>query len=163
MRAGWYAEAIFTVIQGWVGMTNPADFEWIVPGFADAIRACYASFQRSDYLLATFLLVAIHEKRQVTESTDGTRRDFGFRINVHEPKFAEMGLERFCLGDYDGEMGRADYASYIVLDGEPIAVWRARMTTSYDRNWVEVLPGADEQILDAVGTPPAAREACRAS
>lgn len=134
-------------------MTDPADFAWILRGFTDVVHACYAAFERSDYLLATFFLTALHDKRQVVQTGDGSEQDFGFRLDVHEPRFDEMGLLRFGLAKYDGGTGHAHFASWITLDGTAIAVWRARMTTSYDRNWIEILPGADGQILDTAGVP----------
>lgn len=154
IRSEGYAATILDIIHGRVAMTDTADFAEILAGFSEAVTACDSAFGCGDYLFSVFLLVAIYEKRQTVER-DGKQVDYGFRTNVAEPRFEEMGLERFAV-DTDEWHEPRPFESHtrILLDGREVAIWRSKMTTSWDRNWVEVLPGAEQCILDAIDLSP---------
>jgi hypothetical protein len=131
-------------------MTDEADFPVILAELSDVVAACYRTFSRSDYLLATFLLTAMHEKSQIVE--DGqVSHNHGFRMEYGTPEFDRMGLRRFTLGPYDGHVRPFESARTVQLDGMPVAIWRSKMTSSFDRNWIEVLPMAADLILEVTG------------
>jgi hypothetical protein len=49
----------------------------------------------------------------------------------------------------------------VTLDGTPVAVWRSKMTSSHNRNWIDLLPAAEDVIFDAIALGDAGREAYR--
>jgi hypothetical protein len=150
LRSEGYADTIFEVLCGRVRMTDSADFAEILAEFHEAVAACHKAFARPDYLFAVFLLTAAYERRQVVVR-DGAHLDYGFRLNVDNPQLDEIGLERFRLGPYMSNVAMYESARSVLLDGSEIAVWRSKMTSSYDRNWIDVLPHAEDAILDAAG------------
>lgn len=147
IRSSGYAACVLEILHGRVAMTDIADFRWILAEFSDVILACFQAFGRGDYLLAVFLLTAGYERRQVVER-GGHSADYGFRTNVGSMHFDQFGLERFTLVASDEHIAFG-YAKTLLLDGQPVAIWRSRMTSSFDRNWIEVLPVAEACILEA--------------
>ena len=160
VRSSGYAGTALEILHGRVGMTNVQDFAEILAEFHDVVAACYAEFSREDYLLAVFLLTALYERRQQVEH-DGKKLDYGFRTELARPEFETIGLKRFSIGPYDGETRSYEWAKTLCLDGKVVAVWRTKMTSSFDRNWIEVLPEAEARIFDAVKLSEAARTAYR--
>lgn len=156
IRSTGYAATVLEVLHGRAAMTDVADFAEILAEFHDVVSACYERLNRDDYLLAVFLLTALYEKHQTVEH-DGKQLNYGFRTDVSDAKFEHMGLERFSVRPFDGPTRSYEWAKIICLDGEALAIWRTRMTSSFDRNWVEVLPEAENRIFDAVQLPTAAR------
>jgi hypothetical protein len=157
IRSAGYAACILEILCGRVQMTDVADFAQILAEFAEPVEACHATFSRADYLLAVFLLTARYERGQAV-SRVGRDVDYGFRMDVGDPMFDRVGLTRFAVGPFLEETAPYESARALTLDGQQVAVWRSKMTSSYDRNWIEVLPDAEDHIFRAVNLPP---EACR--
>lgn len=157
-RSSGYAACVFEVLSGRVEMFEVADFRHILAEFTDAVAACYSALPRPDYLLAVFLLTACYERHQNVERR-GRKVDYGFRLDVHDPGFERLGLTRFSVGPYDGRTGSYEWAHTLRLDGRPVAISRGKMTSSYDRNWIEIPQGAEDRIFDVVGLDARARRA----
>ena len=147
IRSSGFASCILGVMQGHVRMMDVADFAYILAGSSDVVAAYNRRFCRSDYLLATFLLALAHEKTQQVE--DGAvSRQRGFRTDYGSLSFESIGLERFGLAPYDGPVRAYEWAKTLQLDGVAVAIWWTKMTSSFDRNWIEVLPNAVDRILE---------------
>jgi hypothetical protein len=54
------------------------------------------------------------------------------------------------LGPYLNETAPFESARALLLDGHEVAIWRSKMTSSYDRNWIEVLGESEDHIFRAV-------------
>jgi hypothetical protein len=160
IRSIGYAATVLDVLHGRVAMTDVADFAEILAEFHDVVSACYERLNRDDYLLAVFLLTALYEEHQTVEYKD-KQLNYGFRTDVADPKFEHMRLERFSVRPFEGPTRSYEWAKNICLDDVAVAIWRTRMTSSVDRNWVEVLPEAENRIFDAVQLSTAARTTYR--
>ena len=158
IRSSGYAACIFEILCGRVEMTDIADFDQILAEFSEPVSASYSTFRRADYLLAVFLLTANYEKHQRV-SRSGNDVDYGFRLEVADPMFDRVGLERFTVGPFINEGASFESARPLLLDGNPVAIWRSKMTSSYDRNWIEVLADAEDRIFHAVNLSQEARNA----
>ena len=158
IRSTGYANCVLDILHGAVHMTDEADFALILAEFSEILSACNRTFSRGDYLLATFLLTAIHEKSQVVEDGQKTH-NHGFRTNYASIQFEKMGLRKFTLAPYRGYLRSFESAQTLRLKGTPVAIWRSKMTASFDRNWIEVLPVAAERIMTVARVPRALRTA----
>jgi|GEM_PF-6099756 len=157
IRSTGYADCILDILHGKVRMTDEGDLAVILSEYSDILSACHRTLSRGDYLLATFLLTAMHEKSQVVE--DGqTEHNHGFRTSYGVLQFDRMGLQRFTLGPYTGHVRPYESARTLQFDGAPVAIWRSIMTSSFDRNWLEVFPAAASCIMGAIGVPQEGRE-----
>jgi hypothetical protein len=150
IRSSGYAGCILEILCGRVKMTDVADFTNILAEFSDVVSACYSKFARADYLLAVFLLTAKYERHQTVSRSQGNV-DYGFRTDVADPMFDRVGLEQFTVGPFLDEKVSFQSAQPLVVNGHNVAIWRSKMTSSYDRNWIEVLPDAEDHIFAAVG------------
>jgi len=164
LRDGGYADCVLEILFGTVGMTDIADFAAILLEFNEPVSQCYTELTRADYLLAVFLLTAKHERNQLV-SRDGHVVNYGFRTHYGDISgdsiFDTAGLKRFALGPRFDEGRPFESARALLLDGHRVAICRTKMTSSYDRNWVEVLPEGEEQIFRAVNLSDEARDAYR--
>ena len=131
-------------------MTDEADFALILAEFSEILSACNRTFSRGDYLLATFLLTAIHEKSQVVEDGQKTH-NHGFRTSYASIHSEEMALVKFTLAPYRGYLRSFESGQTLRLNRTPaVAIWRSKMTSSFDMNSIEVLPVAAERIMPKV-------------
>jgi hypothetical protein len=158
IRSSGYAARILEILYGRVAMTDVDDFSLILAEFTEPIAACRRAFGRSDYLFASFLLTAQYEKSQTVKAGEDYK-NYGFRLDVHEPIFDKVGLQRFSVGAYHGPVRNYEFGHTLLLDGNEIAVWRSKMTSSFDRNWIAILPHAEQHIFDAIGLSSEARAA----
>jgi hypothetical protein len=149
IRSRGYAGCIFEILSGRAEMFDVEDFIEILAEFSDPVAACYSALPREDYLMAVFLLTALYERHQTVSRLEG-EEDYGFRLDVDQPGFEHLGLTHFSLGDYLDTSAPFESARPILLDGRPVAIWRSKMTSSYDRNWIEVQPNAERHIFDVV-------------
>lgn len=158
IRSSGYAGCVLEILRGRGKMTDVADFTQILAEFTELISACYSTFERADYLLAVFLLTAKYERHQTVSRSQGDV-DYGFRTDVADPMFDAVGLKRFALGPYLDETAPFESARALLLNGEEVAIWRSKMTSSWDRHWIEVLPEAEEHVFGAVKLSQEARDA----
>jgi hypothetical protein len=160
IRSTGYADTVLDILLGRAKMTNIADFAEILAEFHYVVSACYTQLDHDDYLLAVFLLTALYEKHQAVQHEDKWL-DYGFRVDWDDPHFERLDLKRFSVRSSESPTRSYEWAKDICLDGEAVAIWRTKMTSSFNRNWVEILPQAENLIFNAVGLSPAARAAYR--
>jgi hypothetical protein len=138
-------------------MSDIGDFRLILSPFADLLSACHAHLNRADFLIAVFILAAKYEKHQFVER-DGQQVDYGFRTQVADLGLEHYGTQRFTVQSDPTHEAPWETGRLLCLDGQPVAALRSKMTSSFDRNWVLVLPQADARVAAAVGFSPAADE-----
>ena len=160
IRSRGYADCILDVLYGYVQMTDPADFHHILAEFTEPVAACYRAFERADYLLAVFLLTAKYERSQ-TVSRGEANLDYGFRTDFADMMFDSIGLKRFTVGPFLKEARPYESARALMLDGHDVAIWRSKMTSSFDRNWIEILPEMEDHVFQAIGLSRRARDGYR--
>lgn len=148
-RQRGYADAILAIARGDVGMSDVADFALILWPLNEHLSHAHAVLTQADYLVFTFLAAARLERSQ-TVVRQGVQRDFGFRTGYGSMVFHELGLTRFTVSSLRST-GPHDAEREVLFDGVPVAVLRSRETTSFDRNWVAVLPTGIDHILQALG------------
>ena len=161
VRRSGFAIYVFYVLWGYIGMQDPGDFRYILRPFFSLFTYLNERMYRDDYLFSVFLICAIHEPTQMVESESG-EFDNGYRINFGDMRLETRSFVRFSIGD--SEPSRFyETKRTISLDGYPVAEWRKKMTSSFDRNWIKVLPDADRLIFDVMNLPKHIREAYKAT
>jgi hypothetical protein len=150
IRKAGFAHVALDILHGRVHMTSIKDFRLILPPFEKIFSALAETFNRADYLFSVFLLTAADEYPQMVDR-EGRQISYGLRTPVGDLGFEEMSLRRYSVGPIDG--GDAPYESKreISLDGTLVAVCRSKMTSSFDRVWIEVLPSLAGCLFAAVG------------
>ncbi len=142
---------IFYVLHGYIRMGNPYDFKYILRPFFSVFEHLERALIGDDYLLSIFLICAMHEETQ-TVDRGGKAVDNGYRINFHDLGLDRNSFQRFSLGDYESS-GFYENMRTIMFDGRPVAEWRSKQTSSFDRCWIKVLPDSDQVILDVTVAP----------
>jgi hypothetical protein len=150
IRKSGFADVVLDILHGRVQMTSIKDFRLILPPFERIFSMLAEAFNRDDYLLAVFLLTAADERPQLVER-DGRQVNYGFRTDVGDPGFEKMELQRFSVGPLDGGDFAYESKLNILFDGSTVAICRSKMTTSFDRVWIEVLPSLAGVLHRAVG------------
>jgi len=150
IRKSGFAHVIYDLLEETVRMTSIEDLALILPEFEIVFSSAFTAMSRTDYLLSAFLLTAYYQPGQQVDK-EGTQVGYGLRINYHETCFEKDGFfDRYTLGP-SGSTGRSfEWEHNILLDGKPVAILRTKMTSSYNRNWIEVLPSAESHILDSL-------------
>jgi hypothetical protein len=141
------------IMQGRVEMTSILDFRFILPPFEKVFSAAANALNRADYLLAVFLLTAADENPQRVERK-GREVDYGLRLDVGDPRLQTLGLERFSTAPSDEAGGPYETATDISFDGRKVAIFRSKMTSSFDRVWTKPLPNLAEVIFQSLGFGP---------
>lgn len=115
-----YTSTLLLLLFGYVGMSEPADLKYIIPGHYEIAEACHRSMSRNDYLLTLAIL----------GHTFGD--DFGFNVLRDE---AGMDLRLPCFERYHLTRTNGPDRAYkyyaISLDGVRVATYWGR--TKLDR------------------------------
>jgi hypothetical protein len=156
IRTSGFAIYVFYVLWGYVGMQNPEDLKYILRPFYSLFGYLYEQMSRNDFLFSVFMVCAINAPGQIVHSGD-RQIDNGYRINFHDLRLDAITFERFSIGEHEPSR-HVETKRTISLNGHPVAEWRSKMTTSYDRNWIKVLPNADDRLFDLMKVPNPVRE-----
>ncbi|MBV9861591.1 MAG: hypothetical protein JO267_05530 [Alphaproteobacteria bacterium] len=131
-----YAHSILYVLTGQAGMTDIADFRFIMPEYAELIQQASQELSRNDYLLTVAIL---------DQSGDG-----GLRLNS-DHDIRDIKFDRYRFGGEIHGVAR-EIIQPILLDGKKVAAWSTDDGSNFGvRVKMYVEPDSGDTILKALG------------